>query len=181
MSYLRWCLPLHIFTKSILPCVGAMGRVEELFQRTHPENVKGECGWREKLFGAFFAFSISMFNGCSVSFVRAKMLNQFDMWQQQVWHKHQVITSNCTHSTHSILYVSAGFDWYQSNCEREKEGWSKWEHLHKLNPNNFWWQLRQCKIDLIQKSSISYCKCRTPFKHILRTRKKCMRDLLCTM
>lgn len=61
---------------------GGVGRVEELFQPTHPENVKGERGEREKLFGAFFANS--MFNGCSVSFVRAKMLNQFDMWQQQV-------------------------------------------------------------------------------------------------
>lgn len=181
MSYLRWCLPLHIFTKSILPCVGAMGRVEELFQRTHPENVKGECGWREKLFGAFFAFSISMFNGCSVSFVRAKMLNQFDMWQQQVWHKHQVITSNCTHTVFCMCRLAL-IDINLTGRERRRE------HSHKLNPNNFWrhfihlrsnWD--NAKIDLIQKSSISYCKCRTPFKHILRTRKKCMRDLLCTM
>lgn len=92
-------------------------RLEELFQLTNNKHTQklwrvDEEGEREEqLFWRVFSLSVFMFNGCSVSFVRAKMLNQFDMWQQQVWHKHQVITSNCTHKHTRTVFCLCRLLW----------------------------------------------------------------------
>lgn len=57
----------------------------------------------------FIVFCVSCLNGVVVSFranYPANMLHQSDMWQQQAWHKHQVITPNCT-----WYFVCVGLLW----------------------------------------------------------------------